>query len=78
MPQFNLYPNPSTDILNIESAQGFQGLLFYNSVGDVALQFTETLETNFACEVAILPKGIYIVAIEDKYGRMVYKKFVKI
>nr|MBK9651735.1 T9SS type A sorting domain-containing protein [Bacteroidota bacterium] len=77
LPQFNLFPNPATDILNIESAQGFQGLLFYNSVGDVALQFTETLETNFACEVAILPKGIYIVAIEDKTGRMVYKKFIK-
>jgi hypothetical protein len=77
LPQFNLYPNPATDILYIHSGQGFQSLLFYNSVGDVALQFSETLETNFACDVAILPKGIYIVAIEDKYGRMVYKKFVK-
>ncbi|MBL0053537.1 MAG: T9SS type A sorting domain-containing protein [Bacteroidetes bacterium] len=77
LPQFNLYPNPATDILNIQSEQGFARLLFYNSVGDVALQFSQTLETNFACDVAILPKGIYIVAIEDKYGRMVYKKFVK-
>lgn len=78
LPQFNLFPNPATDILNIQSEQGFARLLFYNSVGDVALQFSQTLETNFACDVAILPKGIYIVAIEDKYGRMVYKKFVKI
>ena len=77
LPQFNLYPNPATDILNIQSEQGFARLLFYNSVGDVALQFSQTLETNFAGDVAILPKGIYIVAIEDKYGRMVYKKFVK-
>nr|MBK9650333.1 T9SS type A sorting domain-containing protein [Bacteroidota bacterium] len=77
LPQFNLYPNPAKDILNIESEKGFHRLLFYNSVGVVTLKFSETLETNFACDVAILPKGIYIVAIEDKYRRMVYKKFVK-
>jgi hypothetical protein len=62
---------------NILSEQGFHRLLFYNREGDVALQVSQTLETNFACDVAILPKGIYIVAIEGKYGRIVYKKFLK-
>jgi hypothetical protein len=61
-----LYLIPAIDVLKTDNQQDFQGLWSYNNAGDVASQFSPSLHTNFVNNIAKLPKGIYLITIEDK------------
>jgi len=76
-----MYPNPVTDILNIDFADlltGENSLQIYSSSGQ--LVYSESLPSgseNFRINVSFLKKGIYFVKFEDGSGKYVTSKFLK-
>jgi CubicO group peptidase (beta-lactamase class C family) len=61
-----IFPNPTNDILNIETTENIKNIEIYNSVGQLMLaQNTPSAPT---LSVAHLPKGIYFVKIQTDNG----------
>jgi len=69
-----IFPNPVTDGLNIVGAEG--KVTIYNILGQPMKQFTVSDE-NSSIDVVDLPKGQYILRIQQQNGNMVTKQFVK-
>lgn len=68
-----VYPNPTTDLINIESSQPFQ-LSLINSNGAVIKQMY--LEDKQTFDLKNLPTGLYLLRFENK-KRIFSKKIVK-
>lgn len=72
----HVYPNPATQMLNIEGASSGTELDIYDALGRQMLQTTLS-GTRDKVEVNQLPSGIYIMRFIDKNGRRGNVKFVK-
>lgn len=70
--KFNLYPNPSSSILNIDLATELESVEVYNLQGQKVLS-----STSKQLNVSNLSNGIYMVRIEDENGAVATQKFVK-
>lgn len=69
--QANVYPNPASDILNIQTAESITNVTAYNISGQKVLQAnTQTLN------VSALKAGVYILKVETLKGSATLK-FVK-
>lgn len=67
----NVYPNPASDILNIQTAESIRNVTAYNIAGQKVLQAnTQTLN------VSALKAGVYILKVETLKG-LATLKFVK-
>lgn len=67
----NVYPNPTSDILNIQTAETITNVMAYNISGQIVLQSnTQTLN------VSALKAGVYILKVETVKGSATLK-FVK-
>lgn len=69
--QFNLYPNPATDELNIEIAEPLSKVQIYNTTGNLMLSSTE-----YKTDISNLAKGIYLVKVTSVNGESGIKKLV--
>ena len=74
---FTIYPNPSSDIINIHLAhnKGEAKLNVVNVLGETLMSNTQT-GTELILSIESLPKGIYWISIETPKNRLV-KSFVK-
>jgi Secretion system C-terminal sorting domain len=74
--EVKLYPNPVTDVLHINTANGiYQTLTITNSIGQVMLQQNITT-TETAVAVSKLPAGMYYISLRGSAGAVV-SRFVK-
>lgn len=76
VPQVNeiasIYPNPATTALNITAKEKITSIAISNVVGQQV--FTQNFNTqNAHIDIADLPKGVYIIKVND----VSVKKFVK-
>ena len=76
----NLYPNPTSNMLNIES--GNAGLLksvsIYNILGQLVKNIANTVATkNMTIDVASVKTGTYFVTVEAENGKST-KRFIKL
>ena len=63
--EISIYPNPATNMLNVESSQEFSGtLVIYNSLGKPVKSLTAT-GTKITLPTEDLPSGLYILKIND-------------
>jgi hypothetical protein len=69
--EFVVYPNPVSDILNIETSLGIQSVEFINFNGVKVLSSNQK-----QINVSQLPSGIYIVRIQDLADNVVMKRVV--
>lgn len=69
---FEVYPNPMSNVLHIES-NNVQEVAIFNAVGQQVLFVENTNKIN----VEDLSEGLYFVKISDKRGNSVVKKIVK-
>ncbi|WP_298767444.1 T9SS type A sorting domain-containing protein [uncultured Polaribacter sp.] len=69
---FNLYPNPTNNVLNISTDLEIKDCKVYNVIGKKVLE-SKSKEIN----VTNLPKGMYLIQIITAKGKSVTKKFVK-
>lgn len=67
-----LYPNPSQDILYIESSNTIDCVYIYNLNGQCMLHTTQK-EVN----VSELPCGVYLLQVKTKVGELLQTKFIK-
>jgi hypothetical protein len=76
---FNLYPNPTKDLLNIIYQSGSQesaDLKIFNSIGELIIAKSIQATTLNVIDIAVLSNGVYIVELSDK-DHIVRRKVVK-
>lgn len=74
----NLYPNPATDVLQIETEENFSKLWIWDLAGQLIQEEDLNLsETNFTIDISSLPKGVYLLGFEKSNGTLELKKVVK-
>jgi hypothetical protein len=75
---FNLFPNPTQDILNIEIPDGYtcNEIVVLNALGEIALHFDARFSGTFAMDFRSLQTGIYTVQAFTNQG--VLAKQVKV
>lgn len=80
-PTLLIYPNPVTDMLNIDFGQSLSGensLQIYSASGQLVYDGSLPAgSANFRIDVSFLKKGIYFVKYEDGSGKYVTSKFLK-
>ncbi len=73
--QFNIYPNPFSDILYFDNANEINRVMFANLAGQIVS------ETQFTGQEYIntfsLPKGFYMIIVENHKGERFVRKLVK-
>ena len=69
--KFNLYPNPASDILNIEFNEAIKSVEIYSLQGQKVLETNQT-EIN----ISNLASGMYIVKVQDLNGSFATKKLI--
>lgn len=69
--KFNLYPNPASDILNIEFNEAIKSVEIYSLQGQKVLETNQT-EIN----ISNLASGMYIVKVQDLSGSFATKKLI--
>jgi len=70
--ELTIYPNPTNGMVNIEGANVAQ-VQVYNLLGQKLRTFSNTNRIN----VGDLPKGVYLLRITDKEGKMYMEKIIK-
>ncbi|MBL0051637.1 MAG: T9SS type A sorting domain-containing protein [Bacteroidetes bacterium] len=75
---FQLLNNPVNDVLYFTSYQKITNAYITDMLGEIILQneFNDVY-FNYQINVATLPRGIYLLAVEDKNKRRVVQKFLK-
>lgn len=71
---FNIYPNPASDILNIsvENNLVFEKAVFYNNLGQIVKEANQEV-----IDVSALAKGIYFVEVITNRGKATKKVIIK-
>ena len=69
---FELYPNPATNMLNIEMSNELKSIEIYNIQGQKVLQ-TNQKQIN----VSNLPAGMYVIKVQVEEDYIAIKKFIK-
>lgn len=70
--KFNLYPNPTNDILNIEMENEIQSLEIYSLLGQKVMT-----ANNKNINIGSLSNGLYMVRVQDIDGGVATQKLVK-
>ena len=63
-----LFPNPTTDIINIKNDEGVASLIIYNLIGRQIKQYHHSVGESH--DVSDLSVGIYLVVLEDGDGQI--------
>lgn len=69
---FKLYPNPTTNLLNIEMTDGFEYAEIYSMSGKKVLKFTTE-----RIDVSNIAKGVYLLKVKSTTGLFFIKRFIK-
>lgn len=72
---FAYYPNPVTDILNLNSNQSIENVSVFNLAGQKIL--SDLKVSNGQINVSVLPKGVYIFKVTLEKGQIETFKIVK-
>lgn len=76
---FSIYPNPSSEILNIVFEKSIQEIDVYNNLGQLVTTNVEVLgERNSVINVSKLSVGVYFVKIKASNGEVGVKRFIKL
>lgn len=76
VPAISVFPNPTSDILNITSSETISEIEILNSLGQVVYRAGVNAD-NAVCDVNGLSNGVYLVRIQSKGAVVVQRRFVK-
>ncbi|OIQ36284.1 MAG: hypothetical protein BM555_02990 [Crocinitomix sp. MedPE-SWsnd] len=75
---FNIYPNPATDVLTIETSLTNDVQLQLLSIDGKQLRTVAVLNpSKYVLDVSTLPNGVYILKLNDSDGNMIQKTLFK-
>ena len=69
---FKIFPNPSNNLINIQSNRSIKTVKIYDVIGNQVLVTSETYHIN----ISSLSKGLYFIAVETENARSI-QKFIK-
>ncbi|HET8838178.1 MAG TPA: T9SS type A sorting domain-containing protein [Flavobacteriaceae bacterium] len=72
--EINLFPNPTTGILNISKERGIQKVEVFSLTGEQLIQQKGNLKT---IDLGALQHGIYFVELTGENGTKLIKKIIK-
>ena len=70
--EFTIYPNPTSNILNIKTKHDIKNVVIYNVQGQQVL-----VGKNKSVNVSNLALGIYLLKVETTNGSFTTKRFIK-
>jgi len=73
----NIFPNPATSVLNINSNSNINNIIITNVIGQRVMNIDNINENNTSVELASLSNGVYLLNIENVDGTSNIIKFVK-
>lgn len=73
--QINLFPNPASTELNINSSLKIVDYIIMNNFGAIILN--EKLSDSQSINISSLSNGLYIIKVQDKSGNNYRSKFIK-
>lgn len=62
---FKVYPNPTSDVLNIKHTQDIDNITVYNLIGQDMMSFSKNDIIDSAINISDLPKGLYLIKISS-------------
>ena len=65
-----VYPNPTSDTINISNLEGIETISIYNTLG----KLVKTLNGKTSINISELPSGIYILITNNGLKRKIFKK----
>ncbi|WP_375581153.1 T9SS type A sorting domain-containing protein [Marivirga tractuosa] len=72
-----IYPNPTSDILNINNLSGdIRNLTIYNSNGQLVQKHSLTDDSN-VIRLKSLEAGVYLLQLQDDKGKLLTKRIIK-
>jgi hypothetical protein len=71
--QLLLYPNPAEDLCFFESTLAVEEVVFYNQLGEIALQASFNGVQSAYVDIQHLNQGVYLCHLHTKNGTMVRK-----
>ena len=72
----NLYPNPASRFLNVESAEGISEVVIYNAIGQQVIVRRDINATNAQLDLGALATGHYTMQIRSINGEQATRKFI--
>lgn len=69
----NIYPNPTSDILNIKTASEIDSIEIYDLLGKRVKTFTESNINNNTIDISQLSKGMYLAKISSDGKTSTYR-----
>lgn len=71
------YPNPVSDVLTLDNAEGVRKMMIYSITGQKVKEFTGLRDNRIEISTADLPSGLYIITLYGDEGHLGYKKIIK-
>lgn len=72
-----VYPNPATDLINVQSPSIVKSIMIFDISGKLALLQKPMTTGNIPISVSDLSKGVYLIKIETEEGSYTEKFFKK-
>ena len=73
---YNVYPNPTSDFVSINSSANIEEISLYNSIGTLVKRYNPNVFT-YTIDLRELPKGVYFAEVKDTYNTHTEKIVLK-
>ncbi|MFC2090481.1 T9SS type A sorting domain-containing protein [Bacteroidota bacterium] len=76
-PEIEIYPNPATTVLHIQSKSVVECFRIYSITGEEVLRYEAIGRKNTVIDISLLKSGLYIMRVEDKEMKTKQFTFIK-
>ena len=73
---YNVYPNPTSDFVSINSSANIEEISLYNSIGTLVKRYNPNVFT-YTVDLRELPKGVYFAEVKHTYNTHTEKIVLK-
>ncbi len=74
---FSIYPNPSSDLINIVFEKQLNSIEVYNNLGQLVIENSDQSANKSRLEIATLTPGVYFIKIKTKNDEIGVRRFLK-
>ena len=74
--QINIYPNPCSNYLNINSVLNIETYCIYDCLGQKLIEDNQVLKNSFTINISKLNSGIYFIELKSNKNKITLKKII--
>jgi hypothetical protein len=71
-----IYPNPTSTLININSAKAISSISVFNMIGNIVINKSGNSKTN-TLDVNLLKKGVYFISVKHNDESVINSRFIK-